>query len=343
MQPPTAPITHYCYVDDTHDRFIDENKPVTFLEVLNKQDETITYTMEVENENKELSYLEIMSKNPGTGRYEFDIYRKKAITNVQVKPNSCHDPKILRGIFKGFLNRAFRICSKKYLDKEIEFLVKIFKENGYDEKQLQKSVQEVRSKYTAPESTTQNEETNNQETRETVTIPWIPKISPRLKKAFRKAGYKVVCKSGRSISSILTARNKTKLPKNSNPGVYVIPCSCGIAPYRGQTKKRTCTRIEEHRTNIEKEEWGKSAVALHSKNCNGRIEFENAKTVAVVHKTFERKVRESLEIQKHDCHIAQGGMNPDKGQYMKTNFWYPMLKYLKKTEENQDSVNMTSN
>ena len=110
----------------------------------------------------------------------------------------------------------------------------------------------------------------------------------------------------------------------------MIPCSCGIAPYRGQTKKRTCTRIEEHRTKIEKEEWGNSAVALHSKNCNGRIEFENAKTVAVVHKTFERKVRESLEIQKYDCHIAQGGMNPDKGQYMKTNFWYPMLKHLKK-------------
>ena len=46
-------------------------KPHTFLEVLNRQDESTTYTMEVENENKELSYLEIMSKNPGTGKYEF--------------------------------------------------------------------------------------------------------------------------------------------------------------------------------------------------------------------------------------------------------------------------------
>ena len=345
MQPPTAPITHYRYVDDTHNRFIDENKPHAFLEVLNRQDESTTYTMEVENENKELSYLEIMSKNPGTGKYEFDIYRKKAITNVQVKPESCHDPKILRGIFKGFLNRAYRICSTKYLEKEIEFLVKIFKENGYDEEQLRKSVNEVKSKWTneAAESTENSEESNNQEARETVTIPWIPGVSPRLKKAFRKAGYKVVCKSGRSIGSILTVRNKTKLPQNSYPGVYVIPCSCGIAPYRGQTKKRTYTRIEEHHTNIEKEEWGKSAVALHSKNCNGRIEFEKAKTVAVVHKTFERKVRESLEIQKHDCHVSQGGMNPDRGQYMKTNFWYPMLKYLKKTEEKQESGYMTSN
>ena len=264
---------------------------------------------------------------------------------MQVKPESCHDPKILRGIFKGFLNRPYRICSPKYLEKEIEFLIKIFKENGYDEEQLRKSVNEVKSKWSneAAESTENSEESNNQEARETVTIPWIPGVSPRLKKAFRKAGYKVVCKSGRSIGSILTARNKTKLPQNSYPGVYVIPCSCGIAPYCGQTKKRAYTRIEEHHTNIEKEEWGKSAVALHSKNCNGRIEFERSKTVAVMHKTFERKVRESLEIQKHDCHVSQGGMNPDRGQYMKTNFWYPMLKFLKKTEEKQESGYMTSN
>ena len=115
-----------------------------------------------------------------------------------------------------------------------------------------------------------------------------------------------------------------------------------MTPYSGETKKRTLTRIEQHRTNTEKEEWTKSAVALHSKDCNGRIEFENAKTVAVVRKKFDRKVRESLEIQKHDCHIDHRGMNPDKGQYLKKNFWYPMLKYLKKSEENRDLGSLTS-
>ena len=238
MQPPMAPLTHYRFVDDSHDRFTETNKSYTFLEVLNRQDENINYTMEIENENKELPYLEIMSKNPGTGKYEFDIYRKKAITNVQVKPESCHDPNILRGIFKGFLNRAFRICSKKYLQKEIEFLVEIFKENGYDEEQLRKLVQEVRSKQLniATEPVSNEDESRNQENGETVTIPWIPGVSPRLKKAFRKAGYKVVCKSGRSIGNILTSRNKTKLPENSYPGIYTIPCSCGMTPYRAKRK-----------------------------------------------------------------------------------------------------------
>ena len=161
----------------------------------------------------------------------------------------------------------------------------------------------------------------------------IPGVSPKLKKAYRKAGYKVVFKSGRNIGDILTAKNKTKLPKNSRPGVYKIPCSCGITPYRGETKKRICTRVNEHVENVKKGEWEKSAVAEHSKNCPGNILFDNAETVAVVNKAFERKVRETLEIQKHDCHIKDGGMNPDKGQNVTTKFWFPLSKFLKKAEE----------
>ena len=102
--------------------------------------------------------------------------------------------------------------------------------------------------------------------------------------------------------------------------------------YRGETKKRICTRIEEHRSNVEKDEVEKSAVALHNKHCTGEINFEGAGTVAVVNNKFKRKVRETLEIQKHDCHISVGGINPDKGQYATTRFWVPLLKYLRKSD-----------
>ncbi len=60
-----------------------------------------------------------------------------------------------------------------------------------------------------------------------VKIPWIPDVSIRLKKTFRKAGFEVVFKSGNNLSAILTARNKCKLPKNSSPGIYKVNCSCG--------------------------------------------------------------------------------------------------------------------
>ena len=143
------------------------------------------------------------------------------------------------------------ICSEKYLDQELEFLVKVFVENGYNKEELLKMVQEVKYKENADTSANQNsserDENGINKTEEqsyTITLPWIPGVTPKLKKAYRKAGYKVVFKSGRNIGDILTAKNKTKLPKNSRPGVYKIPCSCGITPYRGGNKETNLYKSE---------------------------------------------------------------------------------------------------
>ena len=48
-----------------------------------------------------------------------------------------------------------------------------------------------------------------------VSLPFVPNLSNTLKKVFEKVGYTVMFKSGRTLSSILTSRNKPKLPANS--------------------------------------------------------------------------------------------------------------------------------
>ena len=327
LQPPVSPLSHFRYVDDSHTRFEIMVFAEKFLTILNQQNDRIKYTMERESLEKKLQFMELSVINNLKGRYEFDVYRKKAITNVQVKKESGHDPTVLKGIFKGFVHRALTICSKNYLEREIDFLIKIFVENGYQEESLRKIVKEIRDKSQILPETTNDQNTDPPKPR--ITLPWIPKISPKLRTAYKKAGYTVAFKSGRNIGTILAAKNKAKLPKNSYPGIYQIPCSCGITPYRGETKKKISTRVGEHERNVEKNEYDKSAVALHSQNCDGDINFEEARTVTVIYNKFDRKVRESLEIQKHDCHTSVGGMNSDKGQYVSTNFWIPLLKYLK--------------
>ena len=37
-------------------------------------------------------------------------------------------------VFKGFLSRAYKICSERYLDEEIPFLIDVFTENGSEKK-----------------------------------------------------------------------------------------------------------------------------------------------------------------------------------------------------------------
>ena len=89
-----------------------------------------------ENFEKSLQFLDLNNIN---GRYKYKIHRKNAITNVQVKPNSGHDPKVLKGIFTGFLHRAHTVCEGQNQKDEIGFLVTCFVENGYDENELKTS------------------------------------------------------------------------------------------------------------------------------------------------------------------------------------------------------------
>ena len=128
-----APKTHTRYVDDTHARFTSKEQSREFLNILNKQDKHIQFTIEDENEEICLNFLDIKLKS-NNGRCEFDVHRKPALTNVQIKQRFCITPSTIASIFKGFLARATKICSEKFLREEIEYLTDIFCKNGDDRK-----------------------------------------------------------------------------------------------------------------------------------------------------------------------------------------------------------------
>ena len=89
------------YVDDNHARFENKQKSVQVLQMLNKQDSSIQYTTEFENDKKQLDFLDITIANNGT-TYDFKIFKRLAITNVQIKPNSNLAPNMSISVFKEF-------------------------------------------------------------------------------------------------------------------------------------------------------------------------------------------------------------------------------------------------
>ena len=327
--------THRRYVDDSHTRFETFSSSYRFKDILNKQDERVQYTMQVETEDKELEFMDIETKNNRQGSYDFKVFRKNAITNVQVKPTSSHDPKILNGIFKGFVHRAYKICSEQYLTSELEFLINVFVENGYDERTLRKLMRDVASKFQISNDT-QSQQNDSEMALPTITLPWIPSVSPKLRKVFRKAGYKVQFKANPNLQTILSKKNKVKLPPNSHPGIYKIPCGCNeVPPYIGKTKIRISSRIDQHQKYVEKEEWERSGAAQHAQTCPVGPSFDEASTIRVVHRKFELAVGEALEIQRHRSSKRFGGMNLDDGQYLKTTFWVPLMDEISKQENDR--------
>ena len=96
-----APKTFKRFVEDSHARFNNREQSLQFLEpILNSQDPSIQYTIEFENENNQLNFLDVIIINTGNNSYDFKIFRKTSITNVQIKPNSNIAPHIAMGMYR---------------------------------------------------------------------------------------------------------------------------------------------------------------------------------------------------------------------------------------------------
>ncbi|XP_065679047.1 uncharacterized protein LOC136093746 [Hydra vulgaris] len=191
----------YRYVDDSHARFSNLNQAEQFQKILNKQHLSLKYTIEVENKNKILYFLDITIINNTQGKYEFKVYRKDAVTNIQIKPHSNYDPKIIKAIFKENIHRDYSICSENHLKDKINLLIQVFTENKYDEKILKDISDQGQKKRFANKT----EIPSNSNNLPTISLPWIPIISPRLRRIYRKAGYKTAFKSNANLKTLLTS------------------------------------------------------------------------------------------------------------------------------------------
>ena len=140
--------------------------------------------MEKEDQSRKLNFLDVTIINTGVRKYEFKIYRKIAITNVQIKPHSYVNPALIRDIFKGFVSRGKNLCSEKYLDDELNFLVDIFIENEHGRNHLYSIIRV--NKHQTPK--TENRDSN------IVKLPLIPIIGPKIRNELRKTVY-ISCKT----------------------------------------------------------------------------------------------------------------------------------------------------
>nr|XP_047124319.1 uncharacterized protein LOC105844437 [Hydra vulgaris] len=197
------PKTFVRYVDDCHARFNSIKQQQMFLNILNEQNPAIKYTVELENHQKQLNFLDVNIKNTMHGAYEFQIHRKEAIANIQLKPNSNINPNIITGVFKEFLCRAKRLCSQKYLKQEIDFLIEMFVENGHNKNNL---INIARNFLKNKLKNTNYKPTDNQPF---IKLPWIPIVGPKLRKELRKQNIKKNSVKGKWASSGATEHSKS--------------------------------------------------------------------------------------------------------------------------------------
>ena len=170
--------------------------------------------------------------------------------------------------------------------------------------------------------------TGNQDYKNLKKLPWIPNISPKIKREFKKIGKDSAFTSGKNLQQILCQKNKPKLLPNSQTGVYQLDCSCN-EKYIDESKKRGLTRCMEHQQDSMSEKWESSGVAEHTKEYHRQFDWLHPKTIRISPYMYERKIREALEINKLKATNEKGKtftvLNRDNGDYVTTSFGKPLF------------------
>ena len=273
--------------------------------------------MEKEDQSRKLNFLDVTIINTGVRKYEFKINRKNAITNVQIKPHSYVNPALIRDIFKGFVSRGKNLCSEKYLDDELNFLVDIFIENEHGRNHLYSIITE--NNHQTPK--TENTDSNIDK------LPLIPIIGPKIRNELRKTRCRVIFTSATKLKNVL-CNNKSKLLPNSYPCVYELSCDCVGANTMEKQKKNACSLDQLNMKKIVWQENGKRPAQLKIP----KIAMHHPKTIAKLSNIHERKVRESLEISNLETKAAYEKsikvLNRDRGNIVNTNSWRPLFRKI---------------
>ena len=329
-----------------------------FQECLNSIHPRVQFTKEEESEHS-IAFLDVYVTREDDGTFSTRVYRKPSNTNVTIKPQSCQHPDTVKGIFKGELCRAYRLCSSpEKTQAEIKFIIDMFEDNGFDRKMLENIAsnykpsatptgrnkhQNNKTKENTPDPENlfnvlpfHNDNTESEEKKPYVVMPYLPDgVFHQMKRACTKAGVQLITKPGTKLKDILCAPNRTRHDAIKKPGVYKLKCECADnSIYVGQTIRPIETRIKEHRNAAEKGKWAHSGISQHKESCKVDVNWEPEVLKSLNNKnkkklTYDLKVREALEIKRHNCGPGKG-LNEDFGAYVKTTQWNPVFHQMDK-------------
>ena len=85
---------------------------------------------------------------------------------------------------------------------------------------------------------------------------------------------------------------------NQEGVVYSVNCSCGL-PYIGETGRRLICRISEHKSAV-RNACNKTGLDRHVNFTGHKIDWNSVKILSFQAQSIERKLEESLEIEKTD-------------------------------------------
>lgn len=281
------------YVDDSL-CILKEEESEIFLNALNGYHTDISFTMEKENK-KEINFLDINIKRSESGELKTDLYIKPSKSERMLNFESAQPISQKLNIIKGEIYRIKNICHPDNLDKNYENLIKRCSKNGYPKSIVKNLINNGNKK----ENKTP-EERPSTTNKKFGSINFIPGLSERIIRIFKKQGVDLAVKSEKILRPLYS--NKEKKEKfEQKELVYKIECKqCKTAKkphiYFGETMRPLKIRIREHASSIVHQRLN-SALSIHAIDNSHDFDFENTKIVCFEKDMDKRKLKEAANIQ----------------------------------------------
>ena len=226
-----VPLLWVRYVDDVLVLLPCREDFDTLLTFLNSLRSSICFTLELESDGH-LPFLDMVIQR-SEGSVVFDVYRKPTHTDKYLNRDSCHPPQVFKGLVAGLKKRAVTVCSSSKVSSELRHVRDTLSKNGYSQKDLSQLL-----------SRKMNSRPRPVENKRAV-VPYIPGLSHKVSRCFKKAGLEVSFKPPPTLRSFLFKKKPKQIVRHGF--VYRIPCSTCSWSYVGETGRTLKERLTEHK------------------------------------------------------------------------------------------------
>ena len=288
------------YVDDVF-TVVHVDRVQHLLEHLNHIECSIQFTVEVEIDGK-LPFLDVSVNRGSDGSLNTSVYRKPTHTDRYLDFSSHHPFSHKRAVVRTLSSRASTHSSSQYDQiKEMSHVTSALKMNGYPLSFIQSSQS---SRMVPPSSTP--------EYRACAVIPYIHGVSECISRILTPLRIRVCYKPFQTFRQLLS-RPKDRIPDLQRSGVvYKIPCADCPVVYIGQTGRRLCQRLSEHKRAVRTADFSSSALAEHAWSASHPVDWNNTCILSSCSDYHSRIIQEAIHIRStnHTLNRDTGNLPP---------------------------------